>query len=173
MKQEFKPKLYLFGPEYNPAVERIFGIENIEMMKLMPLAKYPDNNVEYLADLARYLYGWYDHVVIVSSYEIKHLTMLRLSALNYLVYELKTEEQQETLEEWYEDYETFLGWLDSANDFLSAQETLLSNSESMFDEDFHEALYNTNLNLVDMKDHFEEVYREGFKIAFENKFQVA
>lgn len=173
MKAEFTRKLYLLGRDYDQAVERIFGKENAEMLKLEPHSKFTDKNAEYFADLARYLHSWYDHVVIVSSYESKHLTMLKLADLDYLVFEVKTEEDQGTLERWYEDYETFLGWWDSANDFLSAQETLLNNSESMFDDDYYGALYNTNFDLVDMKDRFEEVYREGFKLGLEERFLVS
>ncbi len=173
MNTAFTPRLYLLGRDYDQAVERIFGKENITMFKLAPNTKFSDKNAEYFADLARYIHGWQDHIVIVSDYETKHLTMLKLSALSYLIFEVKTNQQQDTLEEWFDDYQTFLGWWDSANDFLSAQETLLNNSESMFDDDYYGALYNTNFDLVDMKDRFEEVYREGFKLGLEERFLLS
>ena len=172
MNTEFRPKLYLVGRDYDEAVERIFGKENVEILKLEPNSKFTDKNAEYFSDLARYLHSWYDHIVIVSNYESKHLTMLKLADLDHLVFEVKTEEDQDTLERWHEDYETFLGWWDSANDLLTAQEILLNNSESWFNDDYHGALYNTNCDLVDMKDRFEEVYREGFKIELEERFMV-
>jgi len=98
--------------------------------------------------------------------------MLKLAGLQYLVFEIKTQGQQDTLKDWFDDYQTFLGWWDSANDFLTAQETLLNNSESMFDDDYYGALYSTNVDLVDMKDRFEDIYREGFKIGLEERFLV-
>jgi len=172
MKVKFTPTLYLFGQQYNEAVEHIFGKENVEMLEVTPTTELKDINAEYFSDLLRYLEGWHNHVLIVTGYESKHLTMLKLAGLQYLVFEIKTQGQQDTLKDWFDDYQTFLGWWDSANDFLTAQETLLNNSESMFDDDYYGALYSTNVDLVDMKDRFEDIYREGFKIGLEERFLV-
>lgn len=172
MTKVFTPKLYLLGHEYCETVERIFGKENIEMQIITPTSKFADKAAQYLSELARYQRGWVNHIVTVTGYEAKQLTMFKLAGLDYMTYEVKTEDEEDTLSDWYDDYQTFLSWWDSGNDFFSAQETLLNNSESMFDDDYYGALYNTNFDLVDMKDRFEEVYREGFRMALENKFQL-
>lgn len=172
MTKVFTPKLYLLGHEYNEAVERIFGKENVQMQIITPTSKFADKTAQQLSELAQYQQGWLNHIVTVTGYEEKHLTMFKLAGLDYVTYEVKSEDDQDTLTDWFDDYQTFLGWWDSGNDFLSAQETLLNNSESMFDDDYYGALYNTNFDLVDMKDRFEEVYREGFRRALENKFQL-
>ena len=173
MTKVFTPKLYLLGHEYTETVERIFGKENVQMQIITPTSKFEDKAAQYLSELARYQRGWVNHIVTVTGYEVKQLTMFKLAGLDYMTYEVNTEDDQDTLTDWYDDYQTFLSWWDSGNDFLSAQETLLNNSESMFDDDYYGALYNTNFDLVDMKDRFEEVYREGFRRALENKFQLA
>lgn len=170
MTKIFTPKLYLLGHEYNQAVERIFGKENIKMEVITPTSEFADPTAGQLSELARYQRGWVNHIVTVTDYENKQLTMLKLAGLDYMMFEVKTEDDKDTLSDWFDDYQTFLGWWDSGNDFLSAQETLLNNSESMFDDDYYGALYNTNFDLVDMKDRFEEVYREGFQIALEERF---
>jgi len=173
MTKLFTPKLYLLGHEYTETVERIFGKENVQMQIITPTSKFEDKAAQYLSELARYQRGWVNHIVTVTGYEVKQLTMFKLAGLDYMTYEVNTEDEEDTLSDWYDDYQTFLSWWDSGNDFLSAQETLLNNSESMFDDDYYGALYNTNFDLVDMKDRFEEVYREGFRRALENKFQLA
>ena len=109
----------------------------------------------------------------MTGYEAKNLTMFKLAGLPYLIFEVKSEDDQDTLNDWFRDYQTFLSWWDSSNEFLSAQETLLNNSESMFDDDYYGVLYNTNFDLVDMKDRFEEVYREGFEMALEKRFSLS
>ena len=173
MTKLFTPKLYLLGHEYTETVERIFGKENVQMQIITPTSKFEVKAAQYLSELARYQRGWVNHIVTVTGYEVKQLTMFKLAGLDYMTYEVNTEDEEDTLSDWYDDYQTFLSWWDSGNDFLSAQETLLNNSESMFDDDYYGALYNTNFDLVDMKDRFEEVYREGFRRALENKFQLA
>lgn len=173
MTKVFTPKLYLFGHEYNEAIEHIFGKENIKMELITPTSSLADPIAEKLSEFADYRHGRVNHIVTVTGYENKQLTMLKLAGLDYMMFEVKTVDDQDTLSDWFDDYQTFLGWCDSGNDFLSSQETLLNNSESMFDDDYYGALYNTNFDLVDMKDRFEEVYREGFRRAFDNKFLLS
>lgn len=173
MTKIFTRKLYLLGREYSEAVDRIFGKENVEKVEITPTTRFADRNAQYFYELAGNLNGPHNHILIVTGYEAKQLTMFKLAGLPYLIFEVKSEDDQDTLNDWFRDYQTFLSWWDSSNEFLSAQETLLNNSESMFDDDYYGVLYNTNFDLVDMKDRFEEVYREGFEMALEKRFSLS
>ena len=47
----FKPRLYLFSNEYDEAIERIFGKENIQVMELNNYAIFEDEVAEKLNEL--------------------------------------------------------------------------------------------------------------------------
>lgn len=170
MTKVFTRKLYLFGDAYDEAIERIFGKENIEHISLKSLVNLSDDNADQLFDLSRHLYGRSDHLVIVNNFDEKSLTMLRIAGLKYYVFKVSDEESSEALEYWRDNYNTFQSWGDYADDFLLAQETIINDTEGMFDEGTYNALYNTNYDLVDYKNNFDDIFREGFKNAFEEKY---
>ena len=66
MTKVFTPKLYLLGHEYNEAVERIFGKENVQMQIITPTSKFADKTAQQLSELAQYQQGWLNHIVTVT-----------------------------------------------------------------------------------------------------------
>ena len=170
MTSTFTPKLYMLGDQNNIAVEHIFGKENVELIKLDATVNLSDDNADQLFDLSCYLYGRSNHLLIVKNFDEKSLTMLRIAGLKYYVFKVSDEESSEELEYWRDNYDTFISWGDHADDFLSAQETIINDSESLLDEESYSALYNSNYDLVDYKNNFDDIYREGFRNAFEAKY---
>jgi hypothetical protein len=79
MTTVFKPKLYLFSNEYDEAIERIFGIENIKVIELNNNAIFEDKVAEMLNELTGQFYHFYKQMVIVENYKNEYLTMFNLS----------------------------------------------------------------------------------------------
>ncbi len=172
MTTVFKPRLYLFSNEYDEAIERIFGIENIKVIELKNNAIFEDKVAEMLNELTGQFYHFYKKMIIVENYKNEYLTMFNLSGSTSLVFKIEDEDLVDDLEDWHDSFAVFLSWGDRCEEFFSAQELLVDNAEGMFDEDVYGNMYNSNLDMVDMVENFENLFIGGFKDSFDEKFRM-
>ena len=170
MAKKFLPRLYLFAKEYDASAERIFGKENIEVIELTPSTSFDDECTEKLTELVEQFYYFYKHLMIVKNYQQKMLTMLKLSGLKYLVFKVDNESVKDDLVDWFDTYQTYQGWWDRGSEFLSTQELILEHTQSMFDAAAVGNMYNANMDIVDMKDNFENLFVDAFKDSLDRKF---
>jgi hypothetical protein len=168
----FKPRLYLFSNEYDEAIERIFGKENIQVMELNNYAIFEDEVAEKLNELTGQFYDFYKCMVTVENYTNEQITMFSLAGAKSVVYKIDNEDLVEDLDYWHESFAVFVSWGERRDEYLSAQELLVDNAHGMFDDDVYGNMYNSNLDIADMSDNIENLCTEGFKDSFDEKFRM-
>ena len=172
MSPKFTRKLYLFGDVYDEAIERIFGIENIEIHTLTPATSLQDKNAERLNNLIHQFYQTTNLLVIVNKYQNKLLTILKMSGIKFLAFKVDRQSLQKALEDWHDTYETFLRWNGCADDFLSSQEIILNDAEIIINDNSYGNMCYVNSDIVEAKDNYETLFCEGFKDALDSKFRL-
>jgi len=168
----FKPRLYLFSNEYDEAIERIFGKENIQVMELNNYAIFEDEVAEKLNELTGQFYDFYKCMVIVESYTNEQITMFSLAGSKSIVFKIDDESLVEDLDYWHDSFGVFVGWGERGDEYLSAQELLVDIGKGMFDDDVYGNMYNSNMEIADMIENIENLFTEGFKDSFDEKFRM-
>lgn len=157
---KFQSKLYLFSDVYDPRLEEIFGLKNMNIFELYKTQELSDKGADSLEDIVTTCYRNYKYLIVVK-YKPKLLTALIMMGVNFMMFRVRNIKAQSRLEELHDLSLKVAELTDSSNDYLNKLGGVLNHSEYSLTSSAHYELYGLNSDIVDFVGHFESTIQSS------------